>query len=468
MYCSKCGTQNDDGALYCMKCGSPLAAPRHAASHLDSNGDGVPDVLETPTVLSQPANPTVVSHAAPTTVMESPQAPIDATRVAPHASVGATRMAPQPSPQQTPYQYQYAPVPAPAPAPRKRGGKGIIIALIAAVALIAGGFGVMYWRNYQAEQQAAEQARIEQEEAERQAAEEARLLEEKRQPHAVILPVSAVGLDSSGTRIPVRYTGTDFEGNAIDMAGYVEADGSGISLPKGRYEFTILASPIAGDGTLYEIPNGSFPVEIPENLTTGNDFRAPGTLVLSPYAAGEAPEGTLDSALTYALADPEIDDSVAQALADKASAAAEEAAHEAAEKEAREAREAAIKEAQEKGYMVLSGTVHVMNGRELCEYQGYELEQMFGDEWAKTEEATTYIIIVFAHETTLDCQSGDGSGIRPGTATMISLTKQDTSYWEEREGEEVTIAVSSNETWWPSDVSLPMGQPRTPNVQVID
>ena len=314
MYCSKCGTQNDDGALYCMKCGSPLAAPRPAASHLDSNGDGVPDVLEAPTVLSQPANPTVVSHAAPTTVMESPQAPIDATRVAPHASVGATRMAPQPSPQQTPYQYQYAPVPAPDPAPRKRGGKGIIIALIAAVALIAGGFGVMYWRNYQ-EQQAAEQARLEQEEAERQAAEEARLLEEKRQPHAVILPVSAVGLDSSGTRIPVRYTGTDFEGNAIDMAGYVEADGSGISLPKGRYEFTILASPIAGDGTLYEIPNGSFPVEIPENLTTGNDFRAPGTLVLSPYAAGEAPEGTLDSALTYALADPEIDDSVAQALA---------------------------------------------------------------------------------------------------------------------------------------------------------
>ena len=259
------------------------------------------------------------------------------------------------------------------------------------------------------------------------------------------------------------------------MAGYVEADGSGISVPEGSYEFTILASPISGSGTIYEIPNGTFPVEIPSSVKPGATYKAPGTLVLSPYAPGDEPEGAIDMALIYALADPAVDDDHATSLAQKAYDAAEEAARKEAEKEAekaqreaQEARDAAIKDAQAKGYVVLSGTVHVMNGRELCEYQGQDLEQLFGATWAKTEEATTYIIIVFNHETTLDAQSGDGSGIRPGTATMIALTKQDTSYWEAREGEEVLIAVSPKETWWPSDASLPLGETRTPNVQVIE
>ena len=61
MYCPDCGTQNEAGARFCANCGAELSvrAPRHAASHLDSNGDGIPDALEAPT--------TLVGAAAPTT-----------------------------------------------------------------------------------------------------------------------------------------------------------------------------------------------------------------------------------------------------------------------------------------------------------------------------------------------------------------------------------------------------------------
>ena len=463
MYCPTCGTQNDDGARYCKKCGAalPTAASKHIASHLDTDGDGVPDVLESPTtlmggaaaaptpVMGSSAPTTVMGTAAPTTVMASPEA---------EPALDQTRVAPRSYTQQRAQSYAYAPAPAPEPAPRKRGGKGILAAVLAVIVLVCASFGVMYWRNYQAEQEAAERARQEQE-AEQEAAEKAAA--EKRLPHNVVLPLSAEGLDASGSRIPVYIGGTDFEGNAIELTAYVDYRGMGISVPKGSYEVTVLASPIAADGTLYATP-GTFAFEIPENQTNGSDFEAPGTFVFTPLAA-EDYAGAREGAIAYASQDPDMESAVLNVLKeaiDAKMAAASDAADQAA-------RDDAIREATEKGRVVLTGTVHVMNGRELGERQNIDIDQAFG-EWAKVEEETTYVIVVFDHETAFECMSGDGSGLRSDTATMISLTRQDPTYWSEREGEKVTIAVSPDETWWPSDVSLPAGEPRTAFVQVID
>jgi|GEM_PF-4956167 len=450
MLCPTCGAPNADDARTCASCGSELPvsertvrAERGVPSHLDSNGNGVPDVLETPTRLMGAAEPTTVAHAEPATVMETPNTEPDATRIAPlDAPHPSSRLAP-------------APAPAPAPASKSTGGRRFVIALLAIALLVGAGAGISYWRSYQAEREAAEQALIEQQEQERQAAEDARLLEEKRRPHAVILPISAAGLDSSGTRIPVLCTGTDFEGNAVETSAYLEADGSGLSLPKGSYEVVILASPIAGDGTLYEVP-GAFAFEIPETQAAGSEFLAPGTLVLTPYDAGSVPADVLDSAVSHALADPAMSEEAVRALADKVGAASSQAEH-----------DAAIAEAQNKGRVVLSGTVRVVNGRELCEMHNIDIETLFGDQAAR-EEQTTYIIVMLDEETSLECMSGDGTGLRTDTATMISLTKQDPVWWREHEGERVLIAISPTETWWPSDASLPVGEPRTPHVQVIE
>ena len=183
MFCPACGTQNEDGARFCYKCGAMLPEPFQPAtgSHLDSDGNGVPDVLEAPTVVapghqsagaaSEPTafipnqTKTTVMAAAPTTVMASPE---------PASELDRTRVAPHPASQQPAYPYvpQPAPAPAPQPAPKKRG-HALLIALLSIALVVCAGVGFVSWRSYQAEREAAEQARqeAERQEAERQEAE---------------------------------------------------------------------------------------------------------------------------------------------------------------------------------------------------------------------------------------------------------------------------------------------------------
>ena len=34
-------------------------------------------------------------------------------------------------------------------------------------------------------------------------------------------------------------------------------------------------------------------------------------------------------------------------------------------------------------------------------------------------------------------------------------------------GQSLTVSIDADDTWWPSDTSLPMGQPRTSDVNVL-
>lgn len=438
MFCPACGTENDDDARFCDACGAELPRERAASggsAHGDADGNGVPAALGQ-------AAPTTVMGAAPTTVLPTPDSELDETRVAP-----------RPAARRRSRQHAPASAPAPAPAPKKKGGWGILIALLAAVALGCAGFGLMTWRSYQAELQAAEQARLEREAAEQAAA-------EKRLPHAVILPVSAAGLDGSGSRIPVRITGTDFEGNAIDESVYVGYDGAGINAPKGSYELIVLASPIASDGTLYEIPGGAFAFEIPETQPTGSEYRAPGTLAftpLDPVAAADA----LEQALQFLAADPEMS-------AEGAGALSEAAQTKIAEAQSRAAHDEAVRKAQADGLTVLSGTVHVMTGADLAEMQGTTLEQLFGDYAARGAEEI-YVIVEFGEPVSITARhSGDEGSYVTDITTLIHITNQDPAAWTPYEGREITIAISPDETWWPSDARLPLGAPSTHYVKVID
>ena len=464
MYCPDCGTQNEAGARFCANCGAelPVRAPRHAASHLDSNGDGIPDALEAPTTLVGAAAPTTVMPGAePTTVM--PGAEPTTVMAAPETELDKTRVAPRSYQPQAQRQYAPAPMPAPEPAPRKKGHKGLVAALLAVIVLVCAGIGVMSWRNYQAECEAAEQARQEQEAAKEAAEKEAA---EKRLPHNVILPLSADGLDASGTRVPMYLAGTDFEGNSFEKTVYVDYRGMGISVPKGSYSVTVLASPIAADGTIYDIPSGSFAFDIPENQANGTDFSAPGSLVLSPYT-GDNAQDVLDAAISAASEDPDMSAAVVNALAEAAQAKIDAASQAASDAEQQAAHEEAVREAEADGLVVLTGTVHIMTARELSTYQGVELEQIYGD-MASDVENDAYVIVELDEATTFDAMSGDGMGLRPDEATMVWIQNQDLGRWASRDGQKITIGIKSAETWWPSDASLPLGEPRTRNVRVID
>lgn len=456
MFCPACGTENDDDARFCDACGSELPQARAASSgsaHMDADGNGVPDVLEqaAPTTVmgSAPttvmgAEPTTVMGAEPTTVLSTPDSELDETRVAPQLAA-----------QRQPHQYEPAPAPAPVPAPvpKKRGNKGILIAVLAAVALGCAGFGFMTWRNYQAELQAAEQARLDQEAAEKVAA-------EKRLSHQVILPVSAPGLDAGGSRIPLRITGTDFEGNTINESVYVSHDGAGISVPKGSYELTVLASPIASDGTVYEIPAGTFTFEVPDTQPNGSDYQASGTLAFMPLDPADAVDA-LEQALQFARNDPEMSADAVSALSEAANAKVAAAQSQAAHDEA-------VRKAQADGLTVLSGTVHVMTAAELAEMQGTTLEQIFGG-YPPYGAEEIFVIVEFSQPVSITARhSGDEGNYFTDITTLIHITNQDPDAWTPYEGREITIAISPDETWWPSDVRLPLGAPSTHYAKVID
>lgn len=74
--------------------------------------------------------------------------------------------------------------------------------------------------------------------------------------HAIVLNISAAGwdTDSGASRVPIHITGKTVDGITVDKVEFVASDGSGISLIQGVYTLEAAGSPIATDGTIYQIP----------------------------------------------------------------------------------------------------------------------------------------------------------------------------------------------------------------------
>lgn len=62
-------------------------------------------------------------------------------------------------------------------------------------------------------------------------------------------------------------------------------------------------------------------------------------------------------------------------------------------------------------------------------------------------------------------RSGDGQGSYSGETMMIDVTYA--QGLEQYDGQHVTFSIDPNNTWWPSDTSLPLGQPRTDDVHIL-
>ena len=148
-----------------------------------------------------------------------------------------------------------------------------------AVALVAGGAGYAAWNGYQQEQAAVVAANA-------------------HTMMSVQIGVHAAGLDcSTGSKIPVQVSGQDSDGSSVSETLYVDEHGRGIKLLPGDYTFSIAASPIAADGTIYTVPTTKAQVTVKSD---GQDLSSQATFKLKVPSADTVTDDQIDAAAKYA------------------------------------------------------------------------------------------------------------------------------------------------------------------------
>lgn len=185
----------------------------------------------------------------------------------------------------------------------------------------------------------------------------------------VMLSINAEGLDTStGSKVPIRVVGTTAQNESVDKIYFFSSESSDCELSEGTYTFTVAGSPIAADGTIYNVEDASIMGSLSSDgslaMTGGTD----GALTLTPIAATEVSDEQIDEAYSFLTAGgaeseeqaeelknaamQRRDDALAQKAADEA--AAEQAAKEA--EEAKKAAEAAAEAERTAGVNALVGT----------------------------------------------------------------------------------------------------------------
>ena len=112
------------------------------------------------------------------------------------------------------------------------------------------------------------------------------------------LKIDAKGLDERGSMVPVSVTGTTASGEAVDKVVFVDTEGKGIFVAPGTYELTIAGSPIAANGTVYELPDSGIEVDVP----AADEAVVESTFKLEPISASKTTEEQIDDAY-QAIAD---------------------------------------------------------------------------------------------------------------------------------------------------------------------
>lgn len=128
--------------------------------------------------------------------------------------------------------------------------------------------------------------------------------------HAIVLNISAADwdTDNGASRVPVHITGKTVDGITVDEVDYVASDGSGISLIQGVYTLEAAGSPIAADGTIYQIPCTSATLTLDDVFATGEtidlaELAEQGSiLTFRPIDAGDMTNDEIYNAALLAMA----------------------------------------------------------------------------------------------------------------------------------------------------------------------
>jgi len=125
--------------------------------------------------------------------------------------------------------------------------------------------------------------------------------------HPVTFMVSIRDYDEDSSRIPVRITGTDINGESVDRTIFLAHSGVDVELLKGRYHAEVLGSPISSKGMIYAVPSTTIDFTLGEDLDPHEGYKMPSslTLVFVPIDAQNMTDEQINDALTWARKDEE-------------------------------------------------------------------------------------------------------------------------------------------------------------------
>ena len=241
-----------------------------------------------------------------------------------------------------------APVPVGSSAPGKKPKKGVVIAIVIAAVVIVGGGGGLAYHLYQQHVQEQEQ------------------YESAHSKHALVVSVKAEGWDTDdgASRVPVRVKGTTVDGKKVDKVEYVASDGSGIKLIQGKYTLKAAGSPIAADGTIYQVPCTKAELTLDDAFAKGEKIdlaklaEQDSVLDFTPIDAVDVTDDEINDAVTLAMAYKGKDAPNVDALQHAATnrrdtaVAAKKAAEEEAARQAEEQRKAAARHIEAQTFSV--------------------------------------------------------------------------------------------------------------------
>lgn len=293
--CPHCGAPLTDGAEFCTQCGSKV----DASGVSQTEGE-----IETCTLTSEQSDADAEQYRADAAAAhESLNVVTPDLGMAGPVPVDKTALMPKPAPASGEGGGPVSPesladkARAGANAPKKKDPRkiaAIVAGVIVAIAVVGG--GTWAFINYQHQQQvAAEQAQREKDEAIAKAA------------HVVVIKVSGDGWDTSAgaSRLPVHVEGTDSKGEKVDEVQYATSDGRGINLRQGNYVLSVPTSPIAADGTVFNVSNTQVEVSFTAKDEEGSEIDATGRggFELTPIDALEVTDEQINKAYEYASKD---------------------------------------------------------------------------------------------------------------------------------------------------------------------
>lgn len=108
---------------------------------------------------------------------------------------------------------------------------------------------------------------------------------------------------------------------------------------------------------------------------------------------------------------------------------------------------------------VFTGTINTYSHDEVLALQG------ISDPNPGSDYGETYRLIVLDTPQSMDLMSGSRDGLRSGTVSIIDVT--DAAGLEQYDGQNLIFSIEPTATYWPSDTSLPVGEPNTTDVHVL-